>query len=511
MIQVTIDTHSPLLLTAGSHRNSKVMSASTSLPDDRRDEEARLAKKLQGQLSTLLESYACNICHATLTAPVTLPCHHLFCSECIRKHLIIHSVCPHPHCDDSATSRNLTAFRQLDAALEPLRRAAASQSQLAVPSACIPSDVPYLVFLSAKEPGAKSKLMEKLRECELPFAGNVNLLARRYRQFVLKWNANLDAAVPQSRPVIANLVMKEERLRDAKTTPTPNNRTSAFFKKPRVAVSAAKVPESDDVVAAGDDFDTLIRKTQIRKMKRMREAQREARLNASPSCKKSRTDNQNENQNESGALSPPLVASPPLRDALSFASHVCTVDIEGKSGGSFQYHQAATMQYGCVNARIPNSRPAMYPPPTDLNMAAASQRRHRISPPQRQSGFVPASQVPIPATSPFTPQPGQNNRSFVPQSQMPSTLFPTPASGQSFYTSGGNNLALHSTYENKWPSTTLSNCPEQRASPPRSQQRVEMTEEMKRNIERKRLIAKERQKKRIERLRLLNAQSSQPE
>lgn len=276
------------------------------------NEEQSHVSDIQTQLSKLFDAHSCSICHHVLNAPVSLPCRHLFCSECVRRHLMNHSVCPHPYCLQTATATALTPQRLLDNALAPIRAAAYS----ALASAISPRlqqrhaqklkqdgvSSQYLVCLSHRDPGAKPKLIEKLRQNDLPATGNVRVLAARYREFVLKWNASLDANVPQSKQAVAELVMKEERVRDinnigpsrfsSSSTARSNGSTpKSFFRKARAATSGPRScsqgnnadadidadadEDLDDVVEEGDNFDTLIRKTRLRDLKRKRAQERE--------------------------------------------------------------------------------------------------------------------------------------------------------------------------------------------------------------------------------------------
>lgn len=518
-----------------------------------RDDESQVVAQLQKQLHFLLESYACNICHATLAAPVELTCKHMFCSECIRRHLLTHSVCPHPHCDKGATALEITALRALDAALEQVRRAAPCEPQANAGAPSDLADAHPLVFLSGKEPGVKATIALKLRQNGLPFAGNLNVLANRYREFVLKWNANLDAAIPQARRVISEQVMKLERLRDAKSTSFA--RGTSFFKKPRSASAAADAKESDDdVVEEGDSFEALIRKTRIRKLKRSREVQLEAEQlaaskryrTAAPPCSQPTADTQIN-------LAEPHTRPSDCQNSGTFVSAICAIDIPAVS----QPCQNSSDQGQSSFNKGTNiaSRPLR---PSHQPDTSALLGRHRVAPPQ--NGYLmptlkPAtlplnSSHPAPGTRPF----------FKPSSHFarPSTRPHTSAnishigmrvahesqlSTASQYTSAPVESTNFNVYSSQIISPTpnftqLANSQDVNASslaqsqpfsqmqteslgivnPPlyaigsQARPKVEWSEEVKRSVERKRLIAIERKKKYNERMRLQNSQpvNSQP-
>lgn len=352
----------------------------------------------QAQLSRLFDAHSCSICHDVLNAPVSLPCQHMFCSECVRRHLISHSVCPHPHCSQTATATTLTPQRSLDDVLEPIR---AAYSALVSSAACAQLQQRhaqtlkengltsyYLPCLSHRDPGAKPKLVEKLRQNNLPTTGNVRVLAARYREFVLKWNANLDANIPQSKQAIIELVMKEERSRDinnngtSRFAPSTATRSSGsaptlFFRKVHVVPPRPKsFPQTNDsgsgansnadlsadgdlndVVAEGDDFDTLIRKTRLRDQKRKRAHERERELVeepspqedlASPSSKRPR--GYNTNTESTGRLAPFSQSA-----GLSVVSTACVVDVRPTASpislSSKAVNQLTPIPPSCVNKR----------------------------------------------------------------------------------------------------------------------------------------------------------------
>lgn len=216
-------------------------------------------ESLRHRLHAISEAFDCAICHATLRAPVHLPCGHMLCSECARRHLSSASVCPQPFCKSPATATALTPLRALDAALDAVRGSKARTAP------ATREEGTRLVFLSRKDPRAKARFIERLRANELPMTGSVDALAARDREFVIRWNANLDAAVPRSRKEIAEEVMADERHRDRERRKAAHASSVAFFStKPKAA-------DDPDVPVEGDDFSSLIRKTRARKERLKRE------------------------------------------------------------------------------------------------------------------------------------------------------------------------------------------------------------------------------------------------
>lgn len=357
------------------------------------DEQRRISE-IRVQLNKLFDAHSCSICHDVLNAPVSLPCRHYFCSECVRRHLLNHSVCPHPHCSQTATATTLTPQRSLDDMLAPVRAAFSTAVSSAMSAQLqqrhtqkLKRDATssrYLVCFSHRDPGARPKLIEKLRQNDLPVSGNLRVLAARYREFVLKWNANLDANLPQSKRAIAELVMKEEKVRDFNNNGSgfaassasghaggPNH--SSFFKKSRTDAKAAieagdDVDEdADDVVAEGDDFDTLIRKTRLRDVKRKRALEHEreqlekSRLQnclLSPPSKRHR-----DSSSDSASMEERTKCSQPIGSTV--VSAVCIMDVRPKSpSGSF----------------VPKRSTRPPPSPACVNIRGiADARRHRVT------------------------------------------------------------------------------------------------------------------------------------
>lgn len=385
----------------------------TCLNDDA-DEQLR-ASAASSQLAALLDSHSCSICHGVLCAPVALPCKHVFCSECVRRHLFCHSVCPHPHCDKPATATTLTPYRLLDTALAPIRVAvdtvtssssAQAHQRHAMKQKRNGQFDQYLVCLSHRDPGAKPKLIEKLRQIDMPVSGNVRVLAARYREFVLKWNANLDSAVPQSKQAIAELVMKEDRLREcnnfqvgsalSSTSPHGCRPISAsFFKKPRVnpprlqsAIQSDQVDDGDiddtdkrdDVVAEGDDFDTLIRKTRMRDRKRKRELER---MLEHEKCKRATSSPSSPHRREAkievavNLETTRTDARPAKNECLSIVSTGCCININPRIAS-----KPSPSPFGNGNSLMAR--------PTCVNNAHVSDtRRHRVTAGKLSTPFAP--------------------------------------------------------------------------------------------------------------------------
>lgn len=101
--------------------------------------------------------------------------------------------------------------------------------------------------------------MERLKKFGLPVSGSLDALASRDRELVIKWNANLDAAVPKSAREVAKSVSQAERYLERERRKRVHHAGVAkncFFssKKARIESPNLYAP------AEGDDFDTLIRK-----------------------------------------------------------------------------------------------------------------------------------------------------------------------------------------------------------------------------------------------------------
>lgn len=357
---------------AGAPSHSRLSSNATIAGD-----ASLTVESIQFHLARLFDAHACSICHSTLTAPVKLPCLHIFCSECIRRQLTIESACPHPHCDTEATSIHVTALPELDAALAPIREAAAAASALegsgtgsSVASTSMRTNYKHLVFLSAKACGAKTLLTEKLRQLKLPIQGNVQALADRYNEFVLKWNANVDSANPLTKAAIVSIVIKEDELRRARKVKGVNNSSSHFFKK----LCSQKVlePESDDhesdIVEEGDDFETLIRKTKARqaKLKRLREADLQTKVNVKKS-RYSSTDTVDIRAENLTATS---------ENHREVVVGICPLDIIGKPGEICENGRLQPKDDGWDHTPAPS----MVPLGLGTSLSAS---RHRITLPER--------------------------------------------------------------------------------------------------------------------------------
>ena len=229
-----------------------------------------LADSLRNSLTTLLDAHQCPICYSVFVAPVRLPCNHLFCSLCIRRHLHSVSACPFPDCNDVVTISKLHPLREYDTALAPLRRAIDSTSDANnKPPANLP---PRIVFVAKR--GAQY-YSEKLQQFDLPVSGGVAQLEARFRELALLWNANLDAAVPRSKRTVANALMAAERRRKNANAPL----ASTFFSASSASKVDSAVRNDADAAEQGDDFATLIAKAKRKRKaaKLLADAQQAAR------------------------------------------------------------------------------------------------------------------------------------------------------------------------------------------------------------------------------------------
>ncbi|PXF43219.1 Postreplication repair E3 ubiquitin-protein ligase RAD18 [Gracilariopsis chorda] len=202
--------------------------------------EKDLINFLEKSLHALAESHNCPICHDMLNAPVRLPCHHIFCSLCIRRHLTRSSICPYPTCRRACTSSALVALRNYDAHLAQLRHV--SRTQL-TPSRTTLAQLPL--------PGSLSRpnLVKKLSKAGLSAVGTVEVLSNRYREYVLRYNAAADSASGASKQALADAVRRYEDALSA------NQATmDTFFEKVK----------DESTVKRGDNFEDLVRKTRQR-------------------------------------------------------------------------------------------------------------------------------------------------------------------------------------------------------------------------------------------------------
>lgn len=116
-----------------------------------------------------------------------------------------------------------------------------------------------LTFYSRKDPGVKARFVERLKKFGLPVSGSLDALANRDRELVIKWNANLDAAVPKSEREVAKSVSQAEKYLEREERKRAHHTSVAkhcFFSSKRVRIQSP----NQHVPAEGDDFDTLIRK-----------------------------------------------------------------------------------------------------------------------------------------------------------------------------------------------------------------------------------------------------------
>lgn len=342
------------------------------------------------QLSNLFDKHSCNICHAVLFAPVKLPCHHIFCSECIRRLLTVQSTCPHPHCARPSTSKDLTPLPLLDIALKPIRQAASTNANATTTTNINSHNIRYLVLLSAKETGARALLTDKLRSVGLPFQGNVTILADRYNEFVIKWNANIDSATPVSKQAIADAVMKQIDIAKSRSLKKNigNSSGMSFFKKAvtnRAVVGSEQQIESD-TVAEGDDFDTLIRKTRARTMWQKRERELELKEILHKEKKMRLDDNHVSNPpTDTSASSVPALKCSSCGHVSNAGvfhtvkSSICSLDIAptvrkdgnvevGKSSSSYSIPLKKVPHVAAISLATPTKRqPISIPPQASIN------------------------------------------------------------------------------------------------------------------------------------------------
>lgn len=164
------------------------------------------------------------------------------------------SSCPQPHCKREATLTSLTPLRAVDNALQSVRGSTPSER-----SSAAATQEKMLTFYSRKHPGVRARYLERLKRFGLPISGSLDALASRDKELVIKWNANLDAAVPRNAREVAKAVLQAEKFLEGENKKRVHQAAvakSAFFftKKARVT------PPNPYAPTEGDDFDTLIRK-----------------------------------------------------------------------------------------------------------------------------------------------------------------------------------------------------------------------------------------------------------
>lgn len=135
--------------------------------------------------------------------------------------------------------------------MEPLRRSAEKVEALKL------SAESKLIFLSRKT-SSRAQFLERLRAHNVPIHGGRDTIANRYNEFVVRWNANLDAGFPKSKKAVVDAVMAAES--DAAKVPKRPRLTSSFFKK----MASQESSENDEIPTEGDDFETLVKKTKAR-------------------------------------------------------------------------------------------------------------------------------------------------------------------------------------------------------------------------------------------------------
>lgn len=155
----------------------------------------------------------------------------------------------------------LVPLRALDIALDAVR--CTQQRQLATAEHAVEK----LVFLDKKGSGARARLEKRLRSHGLPVTGSIDTLARRDREFVMKWNAGLDGAAPRSVRAIADEILAEER---GVAAGMRKGAAARFFApKPKDASETTGEAVDDSCVPVeGDSFETLIRKVRTQKRER---------------------------------------------------------------------------------------------------------------------------------------------------------------------------------------------------------------------------------------------------
>lgn len=113
------------------------------------------------------------------------------------------------------------------------------------------------MFLSKKDPRAKRRFVDRLRENGLPTTGSLNALAARDREFVIRWNANLDAAVPQPKKRITDQLVADENHAARERENAAYVSIGTFF--------ATKIAGDPQLPAEGDGFDDLIQKITVKR------------------------------------------------------------------------------------------------------------------------------------------------------------------------------------------------------------------------------------------------------
>lgn len=232
--------------------NSKVVPASATDADEGSVREE--LEKVRLTLRELKEDLQCGVCHTTFTNPVSLPCGHSFCSECVRRFLLTKSRCPEAHCTKAVTTAELRPVRALEAVTLTLSSHSCARLSHVVPSTR--GRIAQLVNPT------RTLLVSALRSLGLKTEGTLEQLTKRHREFALLWNANLDARSPQPETAIVSRVMEAERVAAADAM-RGNTRsiTNLFRRRSEICSYGAA---NGDQPEEGDSFGDLITKIRRR-------------------------------------------------------------------------------------------------------------------------------------------------------------------------------------------------------------------------------------------------------
>lgn len=235
------------------------------------EELARLREE-SAKLSRLRAELSCDICHNVLCAPVMLPCEHLFCSWCVRVHLRMASKCPQPYCGRSVTTTDIVPIRRMDAAASVLKGAVGgvgrTRARAKDAEGLRRGPMTYLTINN----GAKPVFTRELTQLGLSVSGTLEVLARRYNEFVSRWNANLDAASPLPEAAVAKGVREwetkvETGKKAAARVMAGKSGEGAIFSFLHVGAGAKRKPQTQNVEThipeIGDNHSTLIRKAKL--------------------------------------------------------------------------------------------------------------------------------------------------------------------------------------------------------------------------------------------------------
>lgn len=162
-------------------------------------------------LHNVRSSLACPLCHNLFTSPVLLPCGHVFCSLCIRRHLLSESTCAKACCSGVVKSSYLVPVHKISHAVLCLN---GITEEFSPPE----NKISKRRLLSSNN---SAFVRSKLLELGLSASGTDEVMTARYREFTLRWNSNSDAYRPLSKEeIVRQVMMCENDFKNRSPSPT---------------------------------------------------------------------------------------------------------------------------------------------------------------------------------------------------------------------------------------------------------------------------------------------------